>query len=615
MHPSVARLVLRQTSIDGFWCHPQPLFGWGCRTPKHMTLGGGTHQIISARALVGTCFLLLAAAGGAVAQTSAAASSPVKRMAPGRDVSATFVDRSEQAGLDAILTYTYAHAAAWGDVNGDGYPDLFWGSWTNQGPNRLLLNNGDGTFRESLQDSINVTNGRASGAVFADLDNDGDLDLIVVHNWRAIAPAGNQLLRNDGKGNFVDITAGSGLDLPQFSGRNPFILDYDGDGLLDVIVQHDMWGGASGFKRTFLLRNQGGMRFADVTAKAALPAEDNVLVGLGGAVGDINGDGWPDFMHVGSARKGKIMPPDIRLYVNNRDGTFRLATAFDFSATFPQFGNGEDWVCGAALGDLNGDGRIDAVIGLHYGSAALSDARRKAVSVRAYLNLGNDDDGSPRWRDITDACGLRKLFVKQPHVEIQDFNNDGRMDIWNTISTRRTPDGEQIPCVQYNLGNDADGVPLFAPPPGLDDEPASQPRPGEKRSGGLRYSAVAPTADYDLDGRLDIFRAGTDLFRNTTENIGSYLAVKVDLGAATANRFGVGARVSLYAAGQAGSPDALLGVQLIELGNGYCSGQTATAHFGLGGRRQVDVVVQMPCGGPAIKVLGVRTNQALTVSK
>jgi len=310
------------------------------------------------------------------------------------------------------------------------------------------------------------------------------------------------------------------------------------------------------------------------------------------------------------------MPPDIRLYINNRNGTFRLAKTFNFSATFPRFGNAEDWACGAAIGDINRDGKIDAVIGLHYGSAVLSRKdRRRAIAVRAYLNLGNDKAGHPRWRDITRPSGLKELFIKQPHVDIQDFNNDARMDVWNSVSMRQTSSGQHIPYVQYNLGNDAKGIPRFAPPAGLSDPQTLEGNTPDKKPITLRYSSVSPTADYDLDGRLDIFMAASTLFHNTTKNIGKYLAVKVDLGVAVPNRFGIGARVSVYAAGRAGSSDALLGVQLIEVGNGYCSGRPATVHFGVPGCEQADVVVQMPCGGAALKALGVGTNQILTVSK
>lgn len=572
--------------------------------------------MMSLIAILGTVFAASLAVHSAQGQAAPAAAGH----APANI--ATFKDVSQEAGIDAILTKTYAHGGAWGDVNGDGYPDLFWGAWTDNGPNRLMINQGNSTFKESVQPSINVMNGRDSGATFADLDNDGDLELLVINNYRAAGPAPNQLLANDGKGNFTDVTAGSGLELPEFSGRNAFVLDYDGDGVLDIIVAHDMWGGKTGSKRTILLRGLGGLKFEDATEKAKLPTKDDDLNGLGGAVGDVNGDGWPDFVHVGSLPRPHT--PDIRVYLNNRDGTFRRAANFDFNVTWPLFGNGEDWVCGAALGDLNGDGKIDLIVGHHYGSAVLSGANRKSVSVRAYLNLGNDDTGTPRWRDITDAAGLKALPARMPYVEIQDFNNDGRMDIWNSVTFRSAEDGQEVPLIQYNQGNDDQGVPHFAPPDGWDKPaaaPASAPattttgKGSSGRRGGYRGYVVAPTADFDLDGRLDIFRAASDLYRNVSPNLPEYLDVKIDLGPARPNRNGIGATVSIYPPGRAGEEKALLGVQLIEVANGYSSGRCATAHFGAPGRQQVDLVVQLPSGGPRITLPAVKTNQLLTVKQ
>lgn len=536
-------------------------------------------------------FLLLSAASLGAEPASQLASAPTTQ--PVAANAATFEEVGGPAGFVAALEKFHAHAGAWGDVNGDGYPDLYWGAWTDQGPDRLFINQRDGTFKESRQPSINRTDARASGSVFADVDNDGDLDLVVINNWRTNAPCGNLLLANDGKGNFIDVTAGSGLELTEFSGRNPFVLDYDGDGRLDLIVQDDQFGGKPGFRKTVLLRNLGGLKFKDATAASGLPAGDGELLGLGGAVGDVNGDGWPDFLHVGSIRQDRLAITDIRLFLNNRDGTFRQSRTFDFGATWPQFNNGEDWVCGAAFGDLNGDGRIDIVVGHHFGSPAEKGDKRRAVAIRAYLNLGNDAQGNPRWKDITQAAGLRELFAKQPHVEIQDFNNDGRMDIWNSAAIK----GEKpTPCIYYNQGNDAQGVPHFALPAGVE--------------AGLRYTVVGPTADYDLDGRLDIFMAPASLFHNITKDT-RYLNVKVDLGEGKPNRYGVGAKVSVYPATRWMTSPPI--IALIEIDNGYVSGREATAHFGVPGQDAVDVVVELPCGGPVLKAKGVKVNQLLIV--
>src|SRR5690606_36742263 len=108
------------------------------------------------------------------------------------------------------------------------------------------------------------------------------------------------------------------------SARNTFVLDYDGDGLIDLLMQDDdVWGWSIG--RSKLMRNKGNMQFEDVTKEAGLPEH---FYGLGGFVGDINGDTWPDI----------FFPHSNEMYINNGDGTFRkLETNFvnkEFNGSF-----------------------------------------------------------------------------------------------------------------------------------------------------------------------------------------------------------------------------------------------------------------------------------------
>src|SRR5690606_29910901 len=136
------------------------------------------------------------------------------------------------------------------------------------------------------------------------------------------------------------------------------------------------------------------------------------------------------------------------------------------------------------------------------------------------------------------------------------------------------------PVVLRNVGV-TDGVPRFEYPP-------------------LRsivgYHATAPIADYDRDGRIDIFMASwsadltSQLFRNVTE-AGNYLVVRVRGQAAGLNSMGIGATVRLYEAGHVGDAGRLLGRGDITIGNGYSSGDEAMAHFGLGRVETCDVVV------------------------
>ena len=83
-----------------------------------------------------------------------------------------------------------------------------------------------------------------------------------------------------------------------------------------------------------------------------------------------------------------------------------------------------DWTCGADLGDLDNDGDMDMVIGDHI---RIEDSLNHRLYV--LLNDGNQANGDPKFRDITFEAGVVKLAGRAPHVQIQDIDNDGWVDI------------------------------------------------------------------------------------------------------------------------------------------------------------------------------------------
>src|SRR5262249_27713815 len=114
------------------------------------------------------------------------------------------------------------------------------------------------------------------------------------------------------------------------------------------------------------------------------------------------------------------------------------------------------------------------------------------------------------------------------------------------------------------------------------------------------YMAAGPSGDFDRDGRLDLFLANwwvkdrSLLLRNETPG-GNWLEVRVE-GSGGVNRMGIGSKVEVYPAGKLGEPSTLLGSREISAGYGYCSGQEAVAHFGLGKEQRVDARVTLPHG-------------------
>jgi enediyne biosynthesis protein E4 len=512
---------------------------------------------------------------------------------PEKDTAIAFEDVTSRSGLDSLLDCMMGHSAAVGDVDADGMPDLFFGTFSNRRPEKylceegarpdvLLRNAGDGTWAHMPEPALEQ-HARSSGAVFADLDNDADLDLVVTRNARDDGDLrdtrSNALYRNDG-GRFVDVTEESNLAVAGMKGRNVIPLDYDGDGALDLFIVEDLTGDIG----SKLFHNEGDLRFRDRTGESGLPTD---LGGLGAAVGDVGNDGWPDI----------FVAHEDKLFVNDGGGSYRHAADLDEVFSWPGDKGSEDWRAGAAFGDANRDGRLDLVVGHHYGSAA-----KAPQSVRLYMNRSRA--GSIAFEDVTSQAGLDPIPVKAPHVEMQDMDNDGWPDI--VVSVHAVQEGAATPLVFRNRGGD---VPTFETPPF--SVPAD-------RESNLGYWPAAPTVDFDRDGRLDLLGVewvpsrDSLLYRNVSR-AGNYLDVMVRP-ADGANAMGIGARIEVYESGHLGDPAALVGRTEIATGYGYSSGQEAVAHFGLADREQVDLRIVLPHGGEVIERADVAANQRLVLS-
>jgi hypothetical protein len=477
-----------------------------------------------------------------------------------------FVDATAPWGADVPLRGMLAHAVATGDMNGDGWTDVFVGTFADRpvsayqvrgaegpAPDRLLLGGPQG-FRPDP--SFPETRGRTSGAAFADLDGDGHLDLVIARNVRddERGRAPSEILRNDGEGRLVPAVT---LDQPS-GARSIGLLDYDGDGRTDLFVTEDRWSGGS----SVLLHNAGDFRFDDVTAAAGLPTD---VIGMGVATADLTGDGAPDLFVAGSNR----------LFVN--DGTARFREVRTSTFEWPTFGT-EDDPAGVAVGDLNRDGRVDLVVGQHYGSTVDFGER---VPVRLYLNEGAGGNGDPVFRDVTDDAGLTGLPTRAPHVEVADFDADGWPDVLASAAADPT-----TPVVFRNLGVQ-DGVPRFAadPPPGP-----------------VQYWPSGAVLDADHDGRLDVVLADFDaghptlVLRNETASA-HWLAVEAP----------PGTRLEVYEADGAGR-GGLIGAQVVNGATGFGGGSPPVAWFGLGSAREVEVR-GLAVGGREFGIRAVRADR------
>lgn len=536
-----------------------------------------------------------------------------------------FRDVGEELGLFPALTGIYGHGAGWGDADGDGFVDLYVATFADKPgtiPNRFFRQR-DGRFVRDDQPTLEAPM-RGNTPLFVDLDNDGDLDLYVAsmpNPKREIL--GCRLYRNDGGGKYVDVSTESGACPEAFGGRSLSAFDYDGDGLLDLLVGEEpmvRYNGSS-TRSSRLFHNAGGLKFRDVSREAGLPAD---VPGLGTCVGDFNDDGLPDFF-LSSHDGGN------KMFLNQGGRTFREARELNELFHWPDAG-GDNMVTGVATGDVNLDGRLDLIVGPHYDSPW-----RTQVGPRLFLNVGDSAaDRSrgkttggrvarvPQFKNATDTVGLTPLALKCPHVEIQDFDNDGLPDV--SVSIVKFAAGRPYPILFRNTGL-VDGRPKFV----LDGWNANDfPTDADRNTRGTRgffanmiasgkiiYSAPGPTADFDNDGRLDMFltswwpEARSLLLKN--ETVGGHWLQVVVIGSGMVNRMGLGSKVKIYRAGKLGDPAALVGFRELAIGFGYASGQPAIAHFGLGKLETVDVEVTLPHGAGKLERRGVAVDRRIVV--
>jgi len=233
------------------------------------------------------------------------------------------------------------------DYNNDGRPDIFFADGRRS---RLYRNDGitpSGQIRftdvthEAGLDGID----QATAGIFADVDNDGFPDLLVL---RYLAP--NKLFHNNGDGTFTDRSAEMGLDFIGTSTSACF-LDYDRDGYVDLYVAqygdafHDsprLPFFAQNAKPNRLFHNERGRRFKDVTEQSGT---GDTGWSLAVACDDYDGDGFPDIAVANDfGRKN--------LYHNNHDGSF---TEMAKHAGVLDFGGG----MGVAFADVDDDGYLD----------------------------------------------------------------------------------------------------------------------------------------------------------------------------------------------------------------------------------------------------------------
>ena len=603
----------------------------------------------------------------------------------------SFQNVNNIAGI-SVANITYG--SAWGDFNGDGYPDL----WVNNhfdNPGILYLNQGDGTFTDVTADVFileELGNARSNssdhhGSQWVDFDNDGDLDLIQLVASASTEP--NLLFINDG-GVLRDAAPELGLAYPEARAESSIWVDYDNDGLLDLVHTSKLFEDAppTVFRQTSngsfvdvgetvapALRSNGGKfgNLADISGDGNLDLLiggtsliydlttnpfTNITNTVGGGNGgsdsiaaDFNGDLLSDVYLTQRSRKeelGQVDSTSINGFLQTRNGEegaeFTTTGDVTFALTFVS--SVEDIFVGASgfnpvdtrggfieftLSPDNPDvqgiaDRTEPGVYIGYDASSQNweilnfspnnsqlafeieiDSDRAITDLNA-INF-NPDPVYPPDRllintdqglvDRTNQAGLGDLRNPGNSVTAGDFDNDMDVDLY-VVAT-----GSALNSDNVYLDNQGDGT--FV----------SVANAGGALGSSLGLGDSVTTADYDLDGFLDLFVTngfveGTplfsedgphELFRNQSNN-NNWL--QIDLEGVQSNRDGIGAQIFATAGGV---------TQLREQSGGVhkWSQDHQRIHFGLAENTQVDLLEIRWPSGVVQQLENIAANQLIEV--
>jgi tetratricopeptide (TPR) repeat protein len=319
----------------------------------------------------------------------------------------TFTDRTAQAGLADQLSGLNLIQA---DYDNDGCLDIFVlrGAWEFSERPSLLHNNCNGTFTDvTKQAGLDVAN-QSQAATWADIDNDGYLDLFIGNEGHP-----SHLYRNNGNGTFEDISHKAGVDRTAYT-KGVVAADYDNDGFIDFYVSN-----LDG--NNYLYHNNHNGTFTDVAEKAGV---QKPLQSFPAWFFDYDNDGWPDifvasyYVSVDEVMRSYLGTPHnsetLKLYHNNHDGTFKdVTTEVGLDRVFMPMG--------ANFGDIDNDGYLDIYLGTG-----------NPVYASLLPNVLFHNEQGKRFVDVTAATGTGDLH-KGHGVAFADIDRDGDEDLLEEI--------------------------------------------------------------------------------------------------------------------------------------------------------------------------------------
>ncbi|MFQ6615347.1 MAG: FG-GAP-like repeat-containing protein [Fidelibacterota bacterium] len=424
------------------------------------------------------------------------------RRPSGIPVTVKFMDVTDRTGLGMTGDRGFPSeddlpgtVLAAGDYDGDGDPDLFVSRWRSdeQTSRQYLYTNDKGFFEDKAGEAGIAHGGRDVHGVFADVNNDGHIDLFVTNS------STNKLYLNSGQGAFEDATASSGIQTVSGE-RMALFIDLDHEGDLDLFI--------AGRGQNRLYRNNSDKTFSEIGEEAGVRSERALAHGRDAVIGDFDDDGDMDLFVISEEGNNQY-------YDNLRQGYFRDILQHTGLASRGSPG-------AVTAGDYNNDGYLDLFV---------ADLEGQHHSL--FRNLGDgtfdrDSRSDSTFEHLTGVRGLDAVFL--------DADNDGFQDLLIAGTPQDTAQTQRGLWLFHNTGEGryVDASSLL---PG-DMDPATQ----------------VETVDYDGDGDLDILlvdlNGSVRLLRNDGGNVNNYLAIRLAglrSGGSRNNYFGIGAKVEVKA--------------------------------------------------------------------
>jgi enediyne biosynthesis protein E4 len=455
--------------------------------------------------------------------------------------------------------------------------------------NRLYHNNRDGTFTDVTETAGLQGRLYGMGVATGDYDNDGNVDLLVTNL------GGNTLYHNNGDGSFTDVTPKAGVGGSGWCTGACFV-DYDRDGRLDLIVtRYVEWDFSSnvfcgehkpGYRAYchpdqfnaisyLVFHNNGDGTFTDVSKKSGIAGSPGK--GLGIAINDFDGDGWPDvFVANDSVAE--------QLFRNNHDGTFS-EVALMSGLAYDQ--NGHVFAgMGADFGDYENTGWPSVFVN------ALANQKYKL-----FRNVKGD------FEDVTDSIGIGASTMSHSGWGAKwiDFDNDGRLDLF--VAQGHVMDNIELtePRLRYRES------PLL-----LKNESTRFRDVSEQGGSAFRVPLAARGAafgDLDNDGRIDVAincNDGPAMILRNQDNSGNHW-LTLNLVGSASNRDGLGAKVRLV------SDNGAQQTAFVTTAGSYISASDKRVHFGLGPQKKVHLIEIAWPSGTAQKLESIAADQIITV--